>query len=65
MNVINHFNHTNVSPADIKRHHKDIKSIKRAQNGITNEVRNNIAKTLAPSEDNIDITTPYLDTPTR
>ena len=61
MKAINHFNHTDMSLMDVKRHHNNIKSIQRTKNRTTTEVRTKTVKTLAPSEDDMEITTPYLD----
>ena len=64
LNSINLFSQTNISKADVRQHQYDIESIWRIQDRTTDTVRDNVARALAPTEDNMEITTLYLDTHT-
>ena len=62
LNAINVCNQTDISKADVKQHHYEIKSTRRRQIITCDNVKDKAKQTLAPTEDDMEITTPYLDT---
>ena len=61
---MNTCNNTDGSKADIKQHAYKIKSIRQKQITSHDNISHKVKRTLAPTEDNMEITILYLDTHT-